>query len=194
MLDELNPGDFLYQRGFQKDVETSGELGKAIIEGQRAAGIFSALKHFPGYTGIDFNPEEKTARIPTTPVISQFQKTAEANPELIMAANVIVSEIDSQRRFFLSEKGINFLKESIRGDYLIMTDDLNQNVLMGFSLKDLAATPINSGVDIILFTDSERKPKEAVLALLEAVQNQDVSEKRINDSVLKIIKLKSGLK
>jgi beta-glucosidase-like glycosyl hydrolase len=195
VLDQLSPSDFLYPRSFQKDPKSSGELGKSIIEGQKEAGIFSAIKHFPGYAGISFNPEERLARLSQLPEISQFKKAVEANPEFVMVANIIVNELDSQKRFLFSEKDIEFLKEVLPGDYLIMTDDLSQNVfLQKFSLEDITTTPINAGVNVLLFSDFRENPEKAMEAFFQAVQAGKVDQEKIEQSVLKIIKIKQNIK
>tara|TARA_Y100000310_G_scaffold135656_3_gene134530 strand:- start:1887 stop:3383 length:1497 start_codon:yes stop_codon:yes gene_type:complete len=195
VLDQLNPSDFLYQRSFQKDTETEGLLGKAIIEGQKEAGILSSLKHFPGYTGIAFNPEEKLGKLSKIPEISQFKKAIESDPEFVMLANIIVTELDPLRRFFFSKQSIQFLKESLLGDYLIITDDLNQSVFLDkFSLEDIVTTPIKSGVDVLLFTDFQENPEKALESFFEAAAEGKVSEETIDNAVLKVIQLKERIR
>lgn len=191
VLDQLKPGDFLYQRSFQKDAQTSGKLGRAIVEGQKRAGILSAIKHFPGYAGINFNPEEQLSRLQKVPEISQFQEAVKANPEFVMVGNSIIAELDALKRFLFSENGINFLKENLPGDYLIITDDLSQNVfLQKFAIKDIVTAPINAGVDVLLFTDFREDPRKALIAFLEAVDEGIISQQKIDQLVLKVIKLK----
>ncbi|GAG64568.1 unnamed protein product, partial [marine sediment metagenome] len=188
--------DFIFKRSFQKDPEIIGELAGALTQGQKEAGIFVAMKHFPGYGGISFNPEEKLATLEKIPEISQFQKTTEAFPEMIMTSNVIYEELDENLPFSFSEKGIQFLKNNVEKDCLIISDDLSQNSLLDkFSLKEIVTLPIKAGVDILIFSGWRIPATEGVLALQEAVEveNEEISEKRINQSVLKIIKLKQNL-
>lgn len=195
VLDQLNPDDFLYQRGFQRNAETIGKLGKAIVEGQKEAGILTAIKHFPGYTGVTFNPEEILARLPIVPEISQFKKAIEAKPEFVMTSNAIVTELNPVRRFMFSQPDIKFLRDSLPGNYLIITDDLSQNVLLQkFSLEDILTTPINAGVDILLFSDYRESPEKAIKAFLGAVKDNKISREIIDQTVLKIIKLKQKLR
>ncbi len=194
LLDITKATDFIFERSFQKDSKTTGDLAKALIQGQKEAGIFVAVKHFPGYGDIPFNPEEKLAALEKIPEISQFQKTTEAFPEMIMASNVIYEELDENLPFSFSEKGIQFLKNNIKGNYLIISDDLSQNSLLAaFSLREIVTLPIRAGVDILIFSGWRVSVTEGVFALREAVENGEISEKRINQSVLKIIKLKQNL-
>ena len=58
LLDISFSNDFIFERSFQKNHEIIGELAKSLIQGQKEAGMFTAMKHFPGYGGISFKPEE----------------------------------------------------------------------------------------------------------------------------------------
>ena len=194
LLDTTLAADFIFERSFQKDPEIIRELTEALVRGQKEAGIFVAMKHFPGYGGISFNPEEKLATLEKIPEISQFQIAAEAFPEMIMTSNVIYEELDENLPFSFSEKGIQFLKSNVEGNYLIISDDLSQNSLLAtFSLKEIITLPIRAGVDILIFSGWRMPVTEGVLAFQEVVENEEISEERINRSVLKIIKLKQNL-
>jgi beta-N-acetylhexosaminidase len=194
LLDTTSPGDFIFERSFQKDSETIGTLSEEIIRGQKETGILVAIKHFPGYGGIFFNPEEKIATLEEVPEISQFQKAVAALPEFVMVSNVIYKEIDGKLPFAFSEKGIQFLKNEVQGDCLLISDDLAQNSLLDeFSLKEIVALPIKAGVDVLTFSGWRTPVIGGVLAFREAVESGEVAEDRINQSVLKIIKLKQKL-
>lgn len=202
VLDQASPGDFIFERTFQRDLQEAGFLAEAFILGQKKAGILTAIKHFPGYGGIAFNPEtEKLLVFSQLPAISQFQKAAEAGVEMVMPANAIYSQISLNLPFSLSLKGINFLKEKLHGcdpcklckDILIISDDLSSPVLKNaFSLPQTIILAKKAGVDLLLvsgFWDSQ-DPEKAYKALLEAVKEGKISEKEIEKTVLKIIQLK----
>lgn len=197
VLDIVEPSDFLYSRSFQKNPEETGELAKNLISGQKAAGILTAVKHFPGYYRISFNPErEKLPILSKVPEISQFKKAFEAQPEMVMTANVIYKEIDENFPFTLSSKGIEFLKTEMANDFLIISDDLSSPVLKKeFSLKNTLILALQSGVDILIVAgfDTPDDPLFAFNFLLEAVKNDQILEEKVNQSVLKIIQLKQNL-
>jgi beta-N-acetylhexosaminidase len=194
LLDAVVVGDFIFDRSFQKNPEEIGELSRALIRGQKEAGIFTAIKHFPGYVGIPFNPEEKLAVLEEIPEISQFQKAVEVEPEMIMTSNVIYKDLDEDLPFSFLPKGIQFLKSKIKGDYLIISDDLAQNSLLDrFTLKEIVTLPLKAGIDILGFSGWRIPVEKGVLELYEAVENGEISEEIINQSVLKIIKFKQKL-
>ena len=214
VLDIVKPDDFLYSRSFQKTPEDynpptsssqpppggwapTGELAKALISGQKTAGILTAIKHFPGYGGITFNPErENLPVLLKIPEISQFKTSLQVQPEMIMVANVIYKEIDQNFPFSLSSQGIQFLKSELKNNFLIISDDLSSPVLKKeFSLKNTVILAFQSGIDILIVAgfDDPKDPLSAYNFLLEAAKNGEISEKRIEQAVLKIIKLKQNL-
>jgi len=197
VLDIVEEGDFLYNRSFQGNPEKIGTLAQSLISGQKKAGIFTAVKHFPGYRGISFNPETEIMPIlEKTPEISQFQKAFEARPELIMTANVIYSDIDKNLPFTFSSEGIQFLKTKIKDGYLIISDDLSSKILKEeFTLKNSVILANKAGIDILLVAGWEQPEDslEAFDAILETTKNGEIQEEKINESVLKIIRLKQKI-
>lgn len=194
VLDWTKEGDFLFERSFKKNPETSGDLGGGLISGQKAAGIFTGLKHFPGYCGITSDPEEKLATLESIPEISQFKKAMESEPEFAITSNVIYKEIDSSLPFTFSLKGIKFLKDNLGTKILLISDDLDQNSLLKkYSLKEIMTKPIQAGVDILIFSDYRTPVKEGLDAFMEAIKNKEITEARINESYSRIIELKKKL-
>lgn len=191
VLDLTQPDDFLHNRSFQKDSEEIGILGQALISGQKKAGILTAIKHFPGYGSISFNPEEKLATLTNMPQVNNFRRAMAANPELIMLASVIYSSIDPNLPITLSPKGVSFLKKEVGDVPLVITDDLSQLSLLGnFSLKGAAMFSVEAGADLLLFSDYLSGASAASL-LKEAVEEGDISEEIINKAALRIIQLKN---
>lgn len=194
VLDAVDPGDFLFDRSFQKDTKETSLLAQALILGQKQASIATAIKHFPGYSDIDFNPEKQLAVVEEIPEIQQFQNVMGSQPELVMVSNVVYSEIDPDLPFALSPKGIQLLKKKLGNDCVIITDDLPQYHLTDtFSLKGIVTLPIKAGVDILTFSNNGINIEDAVNLLYQAVLEGEISEERINESVLKIINLKQSV-
>jgi len=193
LLDDMKSGDFYFNRTFQKSPELIGELAKSLILGQKEAGILTAIKHFPGYVDIPFNPENKLAEI-SLPEISQFKKAMEAKPDLVMASNVIYKEIGPSLPFTFSSKGVQFLKSNLGEEVLIISDDLSQNSLLrNFSLKEIITKPLEAGVDILIFSGYRLPVEQGLDTFFAAVKNKEVSEERINEAISRIIQLKQNL-
>jgi len=193
VLDNAQDNDFIYNRSFQKTLSLSGELAKSIIKGQKDAGILTAIKHFPGYVGIDFNPEDKLA-ITSLPEISQFKKALEADPEMVMTTNVIYQDIDTALPFSFSSTSIEFLKSNLGSEILIISDDMSQNSLLdNFTLNEIITKPILAGVDILIFSGWRSPVENALDEFFEAVEQKQISETTITNAFLRINQLKQSL-
>lgn len=191
-------GDFLtrYQRTFSGSREEVGELGKSAISGQREGGVFSCAKHFPGYGGIDYDPEnERLAVVPSLPPYAQFQAAAAAQPELVMTANVVYREVDPDLPFTLSPAGIAFLREKVAGDYLVVSDDLASKVLKEtYGLGKTVVRACKAGVQVLLISGYEKGDVEtAYTALLEAARSGEITEGELDARLAGILRLKQKL-
>ena len=194
LMDNASRDDYIYNRSFQKDPELTGEIGKSLILGQQEAGIFSAIKHFPGYTGMATNPEEKLMIAPSFPIIVQFEEALKVEPAFVMTSNAIYEDIDSRLPFTFSETAIDYLKDNLGRRILILSDDLSQNSLLNsYTLKEIVANPINAGVDLEIISGYRSSVNEALDAFLNAVNDQEVSLEKIDKAVLRIIQLKKEL-
>ncbi|KPJ71240.1 hypothetical protein AMJ50_02855 [Parcubacteria bacterium DG_74_3] len=194
VLDDIKKEDFYFGRTFQRPPEIAGELAISLILGQKEAGILTAIKHFPGYVGISFDPRNKLTEI-SSPEISQFKKAMEANPELVMMANVIYRDVDPALPLIFSSPGVQFLKDNLGSDILIISEDLAQNALLAnFSLKDIVTKPIEAGIDILLFSGWRVPAEDGLEAFFAALEKKEVSEEKINAAISRIINLKQTLK
>ncbi len=183
LLDILSEDDFLYNRGFIKDHNL---LAKKIVKGQKQGGIISCIKHFPGYGGITFHPEDNLAHVEKVPDFSQFRNV---NAEMIMVSNVIYSELSKELPFSFLKQGIDMIEDN----YVILSDDLSQYSLIdNFSLTDIVSRPLLAGVDMLIFSGWRMPAREAVEELKKIAVQDSVMQKRIDEAVLKIITLKSA--
>jgi len=194
LVDEAKKGDFIFERTFQKSNELNGILAKNLIFGQKEAGILSALKHFPGYGFIDFDPERKRLAVyKNLPSFNSFLEALKAEPEMLMVANAIYEEIDKEHLFSFSPKAISFLKENLGTNFLVISDDLTAPVLKKrYDLQELALKPFEAGVDLMIVSgfDSIQDILNIVSTFKMRVQNdenlRDILDKRIS----KILELK----
>ncbi len=191
VLDSGENGDFLFGRTFQKNSYQVGDLAKSLILGQKSAGVLSTIKHFPGYGGIAFNPEEKLGTTEILPEISQFKTVQEIDPEFVMVANVIYNEIDPSLPFSFSPKGIEFLKSNLGENIIVITDDLDQNALLKkYSLKEVVVKPVVAGSDLLIFSGWRSPVQNGLDEFILAFKRQEVTPQMLQKKIDKIIKIK----
>jgi beta-N-acetylhexosaminidase len=193
VLDNAQSSDFIYKRSFQKTVSVSGELAESLITGQKEAGILTAVKHFPGYVNIIFNPEDKLATT-NLPETSQFKKALDAEPEMVMISNAVYQDLDSAMPFSFSSSSIEFLKNELGPDILIVSDDLSQNSLLdNFTLNQIVTNPVSAGVDMLIFSGWRSSVEQALDEFLKAIEQKQISEQMINSAFSRINQLKQKL-
>jgi beta-N-acetylhexosaminidase len=194
VVDRGIEGDLLSRQGrcFKGSTEQVGLLGKSMVEGQKAGGILSTAKHFPGYGGIDFDTEHgRLAVVPGVPEISQFEVMSGAGPEFVMSvAGVFYNSLDPDLVFTLSPRGIELLKESVSGNTLVISDDLGTDTMnQAYTLKGTVVLAVKAGVDVLLVCHAPN-PIQAYGHLLAAVRNGEIAEGMIDERFSRIVRLK----
>ena len=194
LLDEIGENDFIFNRAFQENQDKTSELAKELIRGQREAGILTCIKHFPGYGGVTFHPEDNLGERQALPSTGQFGEVMEQSPEFVMTANVVYKELGGLPFTFL-KKGVDLIKKELGDSVLIMSDDLDQySLLNNYSLEDIVVKPVEAGVDVLIFSGWRLPAKDGVKALLSAFKEGRIQEEKIDQAVERIIEIKEKLK
>jgi len=145
--------DFIFSRSLQKAYEEAEQVVKGLIWGHESEGVVVVPKHFPGYDGIAYNPEggdiPAVFDLPNTGLFGNvFESTSQ---RFVMLSHVIYEEVDSVRPFPFSKEGIDFLKQELSDEVIIMTDDLaSPSLTATYDIAEIGARAINGGVDILL--------------------------------------------
>lgn len=187
-------------RSFGTDANLVTECAVAYSDGLHSQNVLSTFKHFPGHGSTEGDTHEGYAY--TNKSYSElkeaellpFSKAKNAGVDFVMVSHISVpSVVGDNTPCTLSYKMVTeVLRGDLEYDGLIMTDGLNMEAITkNYSQKEAAVKTVQAGVDILLM------PKDfhgAVEGILEAVKNGEISEDRINDSVLRIIKAKLKMK
>ena len=187
-----DPADFIYERSFGQDAGLTSEYVKTVVEAMKGQGVACVLKHFPGYgnntdthTGIayDNRPYETFETSDFLP----FEAGMESGAQMVLVSHNIVSCMDKQYPASLSPKVHEILRDELGFSGVIVTDDLAMDGVRNFTDDGSAAVlAVQAGNDLLCCTDFETQ----IPAVLAAVENGKVSEERIDESVLRILKMK----
>ncbi len=190
-----NPGDFIYKRSFGQDAQQTAEYVKVVVETMDKEGMGSVLKHFPGYgnnedthTGISYDdrPYETFQNTDFLP----FQAGIDSGADMVLIAHNIVKCMDEQYPASLSSKIHRILREELGFTGVMITDDLAMDGVRKFAGDtETAVLAVQAGNDMLCCTDFEVQ----IPAVLEAVERGEISEERIDESVLRILELKISL-
>ena len=183
-------------RAFGTDKETVATMSTALAQGLRDKDVIPVFKHFPGHgdTATDSHVSmpivTKTLSELSQNELYPFQKAINSGAEIIMVAHIALPNITGDYTPASLSPIIvtNILKNQLGYQGIVITDGLDMGALTeNYRNADIAIKAITAGADILLTPVS---PLEARDAILSAIQNGTISENRINESVLKILRLK----
>lgn len=184
------------RRAYANDGLLASEMVSEAVKGAQKSGIIPVLKHFPGHgdtlqdshTGaaIVENSLERLKKVELLP----FMAGIEAGAEMVMTAHVLTPQItDNGLPATLSQPILQgILREQLGFDGIIITDGLEMSAISSFYPEEEAVVlAVQAGVDMLLLP---KDLKKAYNAILLAVQDDRISEQRIDESVRRILKLK----
>lgn len=188
-------------RSFGSDPHLVAEMGVAMIQGFHDAGIFTAVKHFPGHgdTSVDSHISLPTIhhdrkRLEEVELVP-FKKAIEAGTDFVMTAHVTFPAIEPTPGLpaTLSKRVLtDLLRNELGYQGVIITDDMEMGAIANqFGTGEAAVQAIEAGADMILVCHTLEKQKDAILAIRKAVEDGRISEERINESVKRILELKA---
>lgn len=184
--------DFIYRRSFGQDAEQTARYVQTVVEVMNEENMGSVLKHFPGYgnnvdthTGMAY--DERSYETFQTADFLPFQSGIDSGADMVLVSHNIVKCMDEQYPASLSPKVHEILRTELHFSGIIMTDDLAMDAVEDFVPRDRAAVlAVQAGNDIVCCSDFEVQMQ----AVLKAVQNGEITEERIDESVLRILTCK----
>ncbi len=202
-------------RSFSDDPQTVAEFGCAYLNGLHDAGIAAALKHFPGHGNTDTDSHTGFPVINSSYEelkaceLIPFKAAIDAGADLVMTAHIQYPQIETEtwdsistgeKVFLPATMSHTILTDILRGDLgfegVIVSDALDMAAITeNFSVEDTLKLAVNAGVDLLILpgvkdTEVFRLTGTCVDTLVTLVESGEIDEARINESVLRILKLK----
>ena len=191
-----NPKDFIYDRSFGKEAIETADYVRTVVEAMQSQNMACTLKHFPGYGN---NKDSHNAVTYDNRSLEEFQTSdffpfkagIETGAPTILVCHNIVENIEANVPASLSTKVHKILKEELHFSGLILTDDLAMEAVAQYaSLEEVAILAVKAGNDVLLSSDFVKQRD----AIVKAVENKEITEKRIEESVKKILAYKFAMK
>lgn len=180
---------YIYNRTVGLGYEETGAVIAEIIEGMNRQGIMSCLKHFPGYgsnadTHTGSSVDNRTAEEFEKNAFVPFVKGIEAGAPLVMINHSIVTAYNEELPASLAPEVHEALR-SLGFEGIIVTDDLGMDAITLYTDNSYTAAFL-AGNDLICTSDGEA----CFNALYEAVKSGEITQNRLNESVLRILRQK----
>lgn len=200
-----NPGNTVIgQRAFSADARTVAGLGPAAARRMMDQGIIPAVKHFPGHgdTAVDshvglpvvdksLEELEKTELIPFRAAIQSAGTDGQV--PAVMVAHILLTQLDPERPASLSPAVVTgLLREELGFAGAVLTDDLTMGaVTQSYGLGEAAVLAVEAGCDILLVCHGPDSVPAVRTALLEAAASGRITAERLDESVYRILRLKT---
>lgn len=190
-------------RSFGNDPAISGEALAGYVRGLQSENVLATLKHFPGHgdTQEDSHVELPVVRHDRARLdaveIAAFRQPIDAGAAVVMMAHIWYPALEPEANIpaSLSHAVVtDLLRDELGFEGLIMTDAMDMDAIdTRFSYGDAAVRAVKAGVDIITAGPgvSLARQNEMMNAVVEAVQQGEISEARINESVERILRTKA---
>ncbi|MBJ3783870.1 glycoside hydrolase family 3 protein [Devosia sediminis] len=195
-----------FGRSFSADPDVVTAYDTAFIAGHRAAGVATALKHFPGHGSSTADSHEGFVDI------TESWDAVELEPyRALIAADMVdmvmvghlyhadYADADGETPSSLSPRWIDgVLREELGFAGVVISDDLEMGAIRDhFTLEETVTKAVRAGMDILLFSntaDYRAGLTDEVLAILlaEAEADPDLAA-RIEQSYERIAALKARL-
>ena len=199
----LNPAIGKKRRSFSSDPAIVTEHAAAFVEEHRSLGLRTVLKHFPGHGSAMGDTHRGFVDVTTTwgedELLPYRALIDRGLCDAVMTAHVTHRLLDPERPATLSPailQGILRMKLGFNG--MIIVDDFNMKAISDhYTFAEAVHFAISAGADVIVqgnvMNYRDDAAEYAHETLLKLVSDGVISERRIDDSYGRIMRMKSTL-
>ena len=186
-------------RSFGDNPELVSQLGMWYVEGLQSSGVIATAKHFPGHGDTledshyvipvlnrDLAEIENFQLVP-------FQRAIDNGLDAIMTAHISIPSLDSSGLPATLSYNVltNMVRKKMNFKGIVVTDDLEmKSILKRYDIGEASVKAILAGADVVMIGWTDQRKRVAYEALLKAYQEGKISEKRIRESLERILTLK----
>jgi len=110
----------------------------------------------------------------------------------MMMAHLVVDAIDEDNPTTISAKAYKYLREKLKFDRIIITDDMHMGAIAKtFSFEEAAILAIEAGADILLYRDM-REAKLAYGAVEQAISSGRLAKNIIQEKIDRVMAVKKN--
>lgn len=185
-------------RSFGTDPQKAAEFGEAAVSGLNANGLTAALKHFPGNGRSNIDPHLETSSVKADKLdlengdiypFKQMITNVDNNNFFVMVTHIKYPAYDKENPASISPIIIQeLLRKQLGYNGLVVTDDLEMGAVSKyFTYEELGVRAVEAGADVLLVCHTLDSQEKMYNGILQAVKEGEISEKRIDESVKRIL-------
>jgi beta-N-acetylhexosaminidase len=188
-------------RYFSTDPVLNGHKAEAVIAGLTAAGVGSAIKHFPGLGRVtgntDYSAEGVTDDVTTAngAYITPFTEAMQAHPTMVMVSVATYSLIDPSNPAAFSPAIINdLLRGQLGWRGVVISDALDAAAVEDVPMAERGVRFIDAGGDIAIIPDVS-DAATAHAGIVETMASNPTFAAAVDQAVIRVLtaKLAAGL-
>ena len=203
MINPTSPAIGWLERSFSGDPDKVVEHASAFIDGMHSNNIIPTLKHFPGH-----GSSTEDTHLGVTDVTDTYEQEKELTPykqlfqqgynDPVMTAHIVNNNLDqtSTPATLSSVILTDLLRNGFGFEGVIISDDMQMGAIVEeYGLDQAAVQAIQAGVDILVLANNSDEYNTQTIynirnAILQAIQNGEISKTRIYESLERILDLK----
>lgn len=184
------------ERSFGDNPILVSTMVNAFISGLHDNNIIACTKHFPGHGNSKDDSHLNEVNIEDTLEMLKEEELVPFINNLDISDMVMIGHIKTPNTTnndlpaSLSKEIItDILRDTYKYDGLVITDSFEMAAITKYyTNQEVTLTAIDAGVDILLMPENY---KEAFDTIIQAINTNQIKEERINESVKRILKLKT---
>jgi beta-N-acetylhexosaminidase len=197
---ESKKNRLLIRRSYGSNPEAVSIHGTSFIDGLQSAGVIAVPKHFPGHGNTNIDSHGALPVIDTDKSEMQnrelvpFKAAIDAGLDAIMIGHISFPKLDPSG--LPATMSSYFLTDVLRGELgfkgISISDDIEMNGYINGekTLEECVTASFNAGLDIFIVGHTVSTQDRVLKALMDSCMNGRISEERLNESVLRIIRIK----
>ncbi|MCI9336656.1 MAG: beta-N-acetylhexosaminidase [Lachnospiraceae bacterium] len=189
-------GSVMQGRSYGADASSASGYVTSMVRGLQEQNVSACLKHFPGIGSTTQDTHDGRVSSDRTEAqfwaeeLAVFQAGINEGADMVMVSHMAAPALtgSDEPGIFSSVLVTNILREQMGFDGVIITDAMNMLAISEYYGADEAAImAVLAGCDMLLMPEDYEK---AYTGVLEAVQNGNIDEERVNDSLRRIYRIK----
>lgn len=197
-IDSNSNNPVIGDRSFGSSPAKVSDFGITQMKGMQSEQVISVVKHFPGHgdTTSDSHIQLPTIDHPKSRLMQvellPFQRAITKGADAVMVGHLLVTAYDNDSPASMSKTIISgLLREELDFNGVVVADDMTMGAIQdNYDIGEAAVQSIKAGSDLILVCHDYDNAESVINGIKYAVQADEITEMRIDQSVERILKLK----
>lgn len=179
---------FIYPRTFSNDYQKAAtDVATAV---NCSPTVLSTIKHYPGHGGTSVDTHHQIGTLNVSSEAEWLNSDAipfqaGLNADSIMMGQLVMSWLDTKPAS-ISAAQINYLRENLGYEGLIVTDDMMMLSEDGYPIGEAVKQAMLAGDDMVLVTVADDRRDELIQMVTDMINSGELNQADINNRIARI--------